>query len=311
MRISQYSRFFPACRWLVILIIFFFISRAVYHGWSGIQGFSLTCRPLILAASIAVYCCYLFFSAALWHLLTLFNRVAISFHKGITAWFYSMLARYIPGKIFSWAGRVYYYNNEGECIKKITFCFLMEFALQLLASCLIIILTLSAIPLGQFENFRAGAGILIIFLLVIIHPKVLQLLLNTFLVWSGREKIEMALNYRIIFLTLCLYLVNGLVSGYSFYLLVNAFYPVRAENYFFLTASFLLAAWLGILSFFAPAGLGVRDGVLLVALNLLMPDAISAITVLIARIWTTICELICVALIFLFNYLFDPSRKTE
>jgi uncharacterized membrane protein YbhN (UPF0104 family) len=73
------------------------------------------------------------------------------------------------------------------------------------------------------------------------------------------------------------------------------------DKLLFLTASFLFAGWIGILSLFAPGGLGVREGVLLLALKLVLPAAVAAVIVLAARLWTTAGELICVGIVFLLD----------
>ena len=69
------------------------------------------------------------------------------------------------------------------------------------------------------------------------------------------------------------YVANGLLLGFGFFLLVLALHPVIFADYLFLVGSLLRAGVIGLVSLLAPAGLGVRDGILLVALETIMPSS--------------------------------------
>jgi len=52
----------------------------------------------------------------------------------------------------------------------------------------------------------------------------------------------------------------------------------------------------GVSQFLTPSGIGVLEGVLTVLLSLYLPVPIAILIALLARVWKTVTELICVAI---------------
>jgi uncharacterized membrane protein YbhN (UPF0104 family) len=102
-----------------------------------------------------------------------------------------------------------------------------------------------------------------------------------------------------------------LVFGLAFYFFIGSFYPFSFENYFFITGAFSIAGLIGFVAVFAPAGLGVREGVLVFTLSMIFPSAIAAIISLISRLWMTICELIVLLIVFVTSYLKNRREKNR
>lgn len=59
----------------------------------------------------------------------------------------------------------------------------------------------------------------------------------------------------------------------------------------FCAGIFGISAIMGILAIFAPSGLGVREGIILAGLMLIMPESDAAVISVISRLWQTIAEL--------------------
>ena len=62
---------------------------------------------------------------------------------------------------------------------------------------------------------------------------------------------------------------------------------------------FGLSAIIGILSLFAPSGIGVREGVLIAGLLLIMPEEYAVIISIVSRLWVTVAELVLILLAFI------------
>ena len=58
---------------------------------------------------------------------------------------------------------------------------------------------------------------------------------------------------------------------------------------------------MGILAIFAPSGLGVREGIIVAGLMLIMPEGEAMIISVVSRLWQTIPELLLVVLAFLYS----------
>jgi len=77
-----------------------------------------------------------------------------------------------------------------------------------------------------------------------------------------------------------MYVIVGLFYGLSFFLVLNSLSPVGFEYYLAITGTFWAAALIGIAAIFAPSGIGVREGVIM----LVLPSFISEPTVIVGAI---------------------------
>lgn len=64
----------------------------------------------IFLFSMLFYFVYKLTLASLWHYITKINDCAISYGNAVTGYLYSILGKYIPGKVFMLAARLTYYK---------------------------------------------------------------------------------------------------------------------------------------------------------------------------------------------------------
>ena len=286
-------------KWTVVATLLALIVRVIATNWPDLNGSAISCNWTYLLLAVVLLCVHYLLCAALWHELTVANETAITRREAIRAWFYSLLGKYIPGKVVLWAGRVLPYRRAGHGIKRVTACFILELAFQLLAACIIGLVALAYTPDSPLQDYRQAAWLLIVILAGAIHPRVLQSLLNFALRLLRREPVTIEMNVRQMLVLFLGYLANSLVFGASFLLFVKALYPVGVDQFLYLTAALLITGFIGVLSVFAPGGLGVREGGLMLALCVIMPQPNAAVIVLGARVWTTVGELLCVSITFI------------
>lgn len=79
----------------------------------------------------------------------------------------------------------------------------------------------------------------------------------------------------------------------------------------FCAGVFGISAIMGILAIFAPSGLGVREGIILAGLMLIMPESDAAVISVISRLWQTIAELTLASGAFAVTLVTKRRRKTE
>lgn len=136
-------------------------------------------------------------------------------------------------------------------------------------------------------------GLILVGGLVFLHPGVFYTVLNTLLRALKKETVPAAIKYWDIIQIFLFYIIIVLVQGVAFYLFVNALLYVPFQNLVGLTACFAVAGALGTLSFFAPSGLGVREGVLALLLSTYVISPVAVLISLLARIWVTLAEVTC------------------
>ncbi len=122
-------------------------------------------------------------------------------------------------------------------------------------------------------------------------PRLLYPSLNWVLKLVGRPPIEVRLRAtHIVAVVLALALAAGLY-GAGFGCLTYAFVPTAPAGIGQLIGLFAFAQIAGFLAFFAPAGIGVREGVLMVGLSPLVGSGPAIVVAAACRLWQTAMEL--------------------
>ena len=88
-----------------------------------------------------------------------------------------------------------------------------------------------------------------------------------------------------------LYIIPGLLQGLGLYLLLLSLGPVEPGSYLAVTGAYYTAGLAGMLAFFAPGGLGVREGILMLVLPLVVPGESAIIAALLLRLIMIAAEL--------------------
>jgi len=206
-----------------------------------------------------------------------------------------MLGKYIPGKIMLPLGRVYLYKDKNVSSIEVLSLFFLETLAQAGGAFFLIIVTgpLSGISSGLKVNFywmMGGA------LLLFSHPKIIEWIFNVVLRTIKSQEIKINEGYpKILFLILLNAINLGLIGGFSFYLLISSFYCISVSKILFIAMALGISSLSGLIAFFAPAGIGVREGVLIYFLNFFLPPHLSVLVSIISRLWLTICEIILIS----------------
>ncbi len=209
------------------------------------------------------------------------------------AFFLPYVARYVPGKVALVAGKVHYCVEEGVPTRKAVISILVENAL-------IVIAGLSLAALSSFYLFRGLVSpalsafllIAVVMLLCFLHPAVLRRVLNIPMRIFGREPVRsgelLSLPTILAFFVgyAALWPLGGLVYG----LAAAALDPGLLSRVFTVGAAFVTAGSLGQATMLAPAGLGVREGVLYLLLESETGPALAVAVIALARLITVLVD---------------------
>lgn len=282
------------------------IGFLVWYFVKNQEEFSATLANVnlgIFLFSMLFYFIYKVTLASLWHYITKINDCSIGYGKSITAYLYSILGKYIPGKVFMLAARLTYYKEENAPLSKVTVCFFIENICTLLGAAMLFIISLFFFPNELLEQYKWLTVILIIVFFVFIHPKVINLVLKPI----GRlfkKQLEIPMNYLQMLKAVLLFIANWLIIGVGFYILAKSIYPaleLELSQLLFCAGIWGVSAIIGILAVFAPSGLGVREGIIIAGLMLIMPENEAVVISVVSRLWQTIPELVLVAGAFVFS----------
>jgi uncharacterized membrane protein YbhN (UPF0104 family) len=289
-------------QWAFVIAILFFLGRIVWENWNQVRGADFTFRiPSLLLATLVFAFSYLIQVWA-WYLITRRLGTAIPFRETLQSWFSSQPGKYLPGKVWLFLSRLYHYDSRGKSKKTITVALYFETVTMIMAAGLLFLVSLFS--LGEVQLFHSGfltfCLILILMLaFLLLHPKVLQKVLNTVLTLLNREPITLSISYSDILWILGVCLFSWVVGGIGFYLFVDSVFLVSSKHILFLTGALAISSTLGLLALFAPSGLGVREGVLVYLLSTIMPSPVAVILSILTRLWMTFIEIAWIGVVYL------------
>jgi uncharacterized membrane protein YbhN (UPF0104 family) len=209
----------------------------------------------------------------------------------------SWLGRYIPGTAPWILGKIYFASKHGISKSKLAVSSLLEAILQVT-----VVLGLSSILLmtdSRFGVIDQGlriimAAILVACIIVTLPPvfnRVISLVYK--IVRRKPFPAEHRMPTKTLFKGVVIYAIGGVLNGLFLFFLAKSIYPeLGYENLLFVIGAVNLAGALGILAIFTPSGLGVRDGILLLLFNLVMPPEFALAITILARLWDVVLDLI-------------------
>jgi uncharacterized membrane protein YbhN (UPF0104 family) len=285
----------PLLRLLQVLVIGVtggYVARALWRNWDQVAALNLQPRPALYAAAAILGGLYLLGRAWLWHRIV--SRVVGQYPWQLNAacWLGAALGKYLPGKVFLLLGRVYVYRRYGASATLIGVGFLLESAALFLTCLLLVGVSLGSAELGLPRALRFGLPVLAALLLLLSHPTALRWGLKAA---SRVRALPTELpHYRFsdgLGWTLHM-AADWLVLGSGLYCLANSLLPLSPSYFLPLTTAYAVAGSAGILVVVAPSGIGVREGVLTALLAPLLGVGPAAALAVLARLWTTLVEVI-------------------
>ncbi len=280
---------------VIVFLVWYFWKN--WDDFSKIDGVNWG----VFILSMLFYFVYKITLASLWHYITVINGCSIGYEKAVTSYLYSILGKYIPGKVFMLAARLTYYKEEDAPLPKVTVCFFIENICTLLGAAMLFIVSLFFFPNELLENYKWLTIVLIAAFFVCIHPKIINFILK-FIGKIFKKNLEIPMKYSQMLKIVLLFIGNWLIVGVGFYVLSGSIYPdLQASQLLYCAGIWGVSAIMGILAVFAPSGLGVREGIIVAGLSLIMPVEYAMVISVVSRLWQTIPELLLVAMAFVWS----------
>jgi glycosyltransferase 2 family protein len=284
-----------AASFLLVGLIIFFLIRVLYRNWLQVKSFDFSFDWSSLVLSFLILLVYLVLRVYIWKVMLHKMKVSLAFRTCLKISFLSTMGKYLPGKVWLVLGKVYLAGKEGIPKPVALASAVLEVMLELTASIAFFLVFLSVRP-----GLTALSSNLIFVLigavvggLIMLHPALFYAITNMVLRWMKKDSIQAAIGYTGMIHLFSGYVLLVLVQGIAFYFFINAICFLPLNTLFGLSASVAAAGALGTLSFFAPSGLGVREGVLAVLLTTYVVSPVAVLISLLARIWVTLGELVC------------------
>lgn len=209
----------------------------------------------------------------------------ISFWQAFRIFHLSRIGNYLPGRI--WFATNYYVfskkmNVDTDKIAK-NFVVLNVLLFMVGSFCSLPIISLFSPPMQK---------LLIVFpflMFVIVRPRILNKIFSLFL----GNKTGKDFGYIFLVKISMLYFIAYIILGISLYLCILAFETIDFLNFYLVVAAAATSLIVGLLAIFAPAGIGVGEGISATILSQIIPIEIAIMAVVALRMVMVLIDFSC------------------
>lgn len=312
---SHWKRRFTTLRpWLsagVFVLALAFLATLLASQWQQLQAFAWQVTPgWVLLALVILWLTWLL-ELNQWRFILGRLGGPLPYRRAAQIWFLSNIIRYIPGNVWQFLGMAEMAAANGVPRLVTLASIAIHQAISTLAGLVLAALYFASTGTVTWLDTLRPLLWLAPLALVFLHPRILQWALNWALALVKRPAVQVTLTLRDLLRLFGAYLVVWLGFGLGFAALVRAFMPLPAGAVPWLIAAFAAAYVLGYLSMLTPSGLGVREGVLVLLLEPLLPAPLPVVIALAARIWMTLGELGAAGVVALSLRHTRPSHMAE
>lgn len=296
---SPRKRVIDALRIGFLVLVLVAVSIALWRNWEQVRGDLGRLGPTTLLAATALALLSPFFTVLGWRVLLadLGSRLHIAPASGV--FFVGQLGKYLPGSVWSVVVQTEMASRLGVPRRRSAVVGLLTIALSALTG---MIAGLPALPmlLTRGDAVIPWWSLLLVILVlgVLLWPPVLNFGIRTLLRLLRREPLEHDLSHAAVGLSSLWFVSSWLVGGLSVWVMAHSLAPDDADASRLLLAAvsgYLLAAGIGMFSFVVPAGVGVRDGVMVLLLTTQMSVSAATAVVVVARFLTVIADVVWAA----------------
>jgi hypothetical protein len=291
---SIYSRLYAPLRVVLLAGILAYLAWQIYAGrtalWSLAPEWNVAELIASFLAAVLAYQCLLLAWLLMLGKAGYFNAAYTV--EYVRIWWASYLYRYVPGKFMLLIERTRMGVAAGIPAEAGAAMTIIETVLAVVAGGLVSFLAMSFYAdldqrLLLFVVLLVGAAVLLL-------PTVIRWLCNFEFIRSRYPALNaVAFSSAELLLLSLPYLAHYLLIGLSFFLIARSVYPFTWLQRSGLIGVYALSHVIGLVTFIAPGGLGVREGALSVQLGRLLPAGIGEALAIGLRVWFTLIELLC------------------
>jgi len=246
--------------------------------------------PLMAVAASVLLLVGYFFSAALWgRIVSDLGGPAIPAMDAVRLFMIANLGRYVPGKVWQIAGLAALARARGVPAATATGAAVLGQGIALAAATLVGVGALLQGPEAMRRWGMAATVIVVGGVLVVAIPAVFRKVAHLWFRMVRQEAPE-GLGSVHGMQWVALYVLNWMLYAFSFWLLVASF--GHQVDVLPVASAFAAAYVVGYVFLPAPAGIGVREGALTTLLAPLLGPGPAAAMAIIARVWTTLVEVV-------------------
>lgn len=304
MKSQLYSLLKFAIGWPLSLLALFFIGKILYDQLPSITPHVQSLNPFLITFGIFSFLVFYFLRSYIWYRIIKAFGHSISFKDSSYMWSISELKRYIPGSIWSFLGRAVLFRDKGVTKKEIGSGLVIEAELFVIGCVIVSLLSLPFIVLNYSIQVSHIAGFIVgVLTLIYVANKTL---LRHFI--PRNDVMKRAINFlfppftvRENFILVLLSSIAIFFFGLGNYLIMSAAFGTDPQLIWQLIGVFALSFVAGYLSIITPAGIGVREGIVIYALTKIVPSGLAAFAALFTRLLLIVSELLFISISYVWH----------
>jgi uncharacterized membrane protein YbhN (UPF0104 family) len=280
---------------VLLLLTVGFCVWAVRDQWSKAGPLLADASPAYLALSLVVVSLYYLVFILGWIRMLDAWEIQISYRVALQAEMVSMLAKYLPGGVWTPAARAVALRRYAGVTDTPTVLasILVEAALSAISGVIVFVLSLAWVRDVKAPLLPLVA--LAVLLAALLHPRIFRPLFNKLLKPFGAHDLE-PLPFPLTMGLLLFYCGTWIIGGFAVYFMLRSVgAEVGLETIPFLGGVSAVGAIVAVLAFFAPSGIGAREASMYGLLLAVTTSGAALGVTLINRLAITLVELVLFA----------------
>jgi uncharacterized membrane protein YbhN (UPF0104 family) len=264
---------------------------AIATQWGGIRHALTRLPPALVVAALLLAMAALLTSMLMWRLLLAGLGSSVPVRVAARVLFVSQLGKHLPGSVWPMLAQMELGRDHGVPRRRSATVFVLMMLFSLATG---LLLAASTLPFGAATEIRGfrWAFLLIPLLVALAHPRVLNPLLGRLLRLARRPELERPLSGRTSALAASAGLAQWVLYGVHAWLLAVGLGADPAATLPLAFGGFALAWCVGFLVVVTPAGLGVRELVLVAAFSPVLDTTDGLVVALASRVLLTASDLL-------------------
>jgi uncharacterized membrane protein YbhN (UPF0104 family) len=284
---------------ILFIIVLSGVFYYIYNAVNDLAGFDYQINWAYLFLSFFFTVLAYLIHLTIWIYLARSFGIKFSFLSAANAWSLSQLGKYVPGKIGLLLIRMDIHSEVSK--SKIAVATGVEFITTMTASCLLVLLSVAFIPELVSDYMRWVALSVALIFLLILYPPVLQKFSNLAFRLIKRTPLNELPSYGFLLKLVGANMLVGLPYGLGLFFAFNCFYSIGWNYFLIITSVYYIASLIGVAAIFAPAGIGVREGIVFLILPALISKPVVIFATILTRIIVTITEIFLASSFFLLD----------
>lgn len=277
-----------------LVLVLLVVGVALWSNWEHVRADLSRIGPVTLVVATALALVSPFLTVLGWRVLLadLGSRLHIAAASGV--FFVGQLGKYLPGSVWSVVVQTEMAARLGVPRRRTAVVGLLCIGLSALTG---MVAGLPALPVLLTRGGSAvpwwGLLLVVLLLLPLLWPPVLNHGIRTALRLLRRPPMEHDLGHTAVGLSSLWFTSSWLVGGLSVWVLARDLAPdgtAASQLVVVAVSGYLLAAGIGMVSIVVPAGVGVRDGVMVLLLATQLSLSAAAAVVVVARFLTVLAD---------------------